>query len=255
MAFDQRGGGPGGRQAGFWRLTPAIKWLLIANVAIYVVELVTVNWVKMDQMVVHLALTPSRVIPGLELWQVFTYMWLHHPQSPGHLILNMFGLWMFGTLLEQRWGAVGFLRYYAMTGTFAGLVVLAAGWIFGAQNTLTLGASGAIYAVIIAFGLLYPNLQIYLLGILPMKAKWIVWMVIGGTVITYLARTPGISIAAHVGGMAAGALLISGFWNPMNAYRTLRRMWLRRKLRVVKRELDDVTRGGSSGRDDGPTYH
>jgi membrane associated rhomboid family serine protease len=254
MAFDRQGGGGRGTM-GFWRLTPAVKWLLIANVAIYVVELVVTNWLKLEAMLEHLALTPSRVIPGLEVWQVFTYMWLHHPRSPGHLILNMFGLWMFGTLLSQRWGTLGFLRFYALTGTLAGVTVLAAGWIFGAQHTMTLGASGAIYAVIIAFGLLYPDLRIYLLGILPMKAKWIVYMVLGGTVITYLARTPGISIAAHVGGMAAAALLLTGWWNPVNLYRSLRRLWLRRRLRVVKRELDDVRRRDDDAGSSGPTLH
>jgi membrane associated rhomboid family serine protease len=223
---------------------------MIANVAIYLVELVTYNWVKIDAMVAYLSLTPRDVIPGLFVWQPLTYMWMHHPQSPGHLILNMFGLWMFGTMLEQRWGALGFLRYYVITGVAAGLVVLAAGWIFGAPDTPTLGASGAVYAVVVGFGLLFPNLQIYLLGILPMKAKWIVLLVIGATALTYLARTPGISIAAHVGGMAAGALLLTGWWNPMNVYRSVRRIMLRRRLHVVRRDLGDLDR-----EDKGPTIH
>ncbi len=252
MAFRHPGGGAGqGRfQLGFWKLTPAIKWVMIANAAIYVVELVTYNWLKIDAMVVHLSLTPLRVVPGLELWQPLTYMWMHDPRSPMHILLNMFGLWMFGTMLEQRWGALGFLKYYVATGAIAGLVVLAAGWIFGSQDTLTLGASGSIYAVVIGFGLLFPNLQIYLLGILPMKAKWLVYLVIGGTVISYLARAPGISIAAHAGGMAAGALLLTGWWNPMNVHRSLRRLMLRRRLRIVEREIHDP------GDDDaGPMIH
>ncbi len=224
---------------------------MIACVAFYVVELVTFNWLSVTSMVDHLAITPSRVIPGLEIWQPFTYMWLHDPRSPGHIILNMLGLWMFGTLLEQRWGSVGFLRFYAITGTAAGLVVLAAGFVFDAADTVTLGASGAVYAVVVAFGLLYPDLKVYLLGILPMKAKWLVWLIIGGTLLSYLARTPGISIAAHAGGMAAGALLLTGLWNPLNAFRSLRRFWLRRRLRVVRRELDDLD-GPRSG---GPTLH
>jgi membrane associated rhomboid family serine protease len=212
--------------------------------------LVVHNWLKIDAMVTHLSLTPARVIPGFELWQPLTYMWMHHPGQPSHILLNMFGLWMFGTMLERRWGAVGFLKFYVLTGVIAGLVVLASGWIFGAQDTLTLGASGAVYAVVIAFGLLFPNLKIYLLGILPMKAKWLVWLVVGGTVVSYLARAPGISIAAHAGGMAAGALLLTGFWNPMNVYRSIRRLMLKRRLRVVEREIDD-----ERGDDQGPMLH
>jgi membrane associated rhomboid family serine protease len=191
------------------------------------------------------------VIPGFELWQLFTYMWMHHPAAPSHILLNMFGLWMFGTMLEQRWGAVGFVKYYVLTGVCAGLVVFAAGWIFGKEATMTLGASGAVYAVVIAFGLLFPNLQIYILGILPMKAKWLVWLVIGGTVISYLARSPGISIAAHAGGMAAGALLLTGWWNPMNVARSVRRFMLKRKLRIVEREIHDV----KDDEDSGPMIH
>jgi len=234
----------------FWKLTPAIKWILVANAAIYVVELVTVNWLKITLMIDHLALTPSRVVPGLELWQPLTYMWMHHPSSPSHILLNMFGLWMFGTLLEQRWGPLGFLRFYLLTGLISGIVVLAAGWIFRSEDTMTLGASGAVYAVVIGFGLLFPDLRIYFLGILPMKARWLVYLVIGGTVVSYLARAPGISIAAHAGGMAAGALLLTGWWNPLNVHRSIRRLLLRRRMRVIEREIRDA-------RDDdqGPMLH
>jgi len=234
----------------FWKLTPAIKWILVANAAIYVVELVTVNWLKITLMIDHLALTPSRVVPGLELWQPLTYMWMHHPSSPSHILLNMFGLWMFGTLLEQRWGPLGFLRFYLLTGLISGIVVLAAGWIFRSEDTMTLGASGAVYAVVIGFGLLFPDLRIYFLGILPMKARWLVYLVIGGTVVSYLARAPGISIAAHAGGMAAGALLLTGWWNPLSVHRSIRRLLLRRRMRVIEREIRDA-------RDDdqGPMLH
>jgi membrane associated rhomboid family serine protease len=249
MAF-RHPGGDAQRVAGFWRLTTAIKWLLIANAAIYVVELVTFNWLGMDAMILHLSLTPSRVVPGLELWQPLTYMWMHDPRMPSHILLNMFGLWMFGTMLEQRWGALGFLKFYVATGAIAGLVVLVTGWIFGAEDTMTLGASGAVYAVVVGFGLLFPDLRIYLLGILPMKAKWLVWLVIGGTAVSYLARAPGISVAAHAGGMAAGALLLTGWWNPLNVVRSVRRLLLRRRLRVVERDLH-----GPHDDDRGPMIH
>jgi membrane associated rhomboid family serine protease len=210
---------------------------MIANVAVYVLELVTYHWIKTDGMIIHLSLTPLRVVPGLELWQPLTYMWMHDPTSPGHLILNMFGLWMFGTLLEDRWGVVGLFKFYVLTGFLAGLAVLIVGFISGKSQTITLGASGAVYAIIIAFGMLFPNLKIYFFGLLPIKAKWIVYVTIGGTILYWLARTPGISVAAHTGGIVAGALLISGWWNPLRAYRGIRAFYLRRKLRIIERDL------------------
>jgi len=247
---------PPGPSIGIWRLTRGIKWIMIANVCVYVIELVTYHWLKQDGMILHLSLTPSRVYPGLELWQPLTYMWMHDPTSPGHLLLNMFGLWMFGTILEDRWGVWGLFKFYVLTGFLSGLAVLLVGFIGGSVDTITLGASGAIYAVVIAFGMLFPNLKIYFLGLLPIKAKWIVYVTIGGTVLYWLARTPGISVAAHTGGIVAGALLISGWWNPMRAYRSIRAFYLRRKLRIIEREIgkrekDDRDEGG----DGGQVYH
>jgi membrane associated rhomboid family serine protease len=241
---------PQGPGIGIWRLTPAIKWIMIANLAVYIIELLTYHWLKTDAMIFHLSLTPARIYPGLEIWQPVTYMWMHDPTSPGHIILNMFGLWMFGTILEDRWGAVGFMKFYIASGFFAGLCVFLVGHILGKADTITLGASGAIYAVIIAFGMLFPNLRVYFLGLLPIKAKWIVYATIGGTLLYWLARTPGISISAHAGGMVAGALLISGWWNPRKAYRGIRALVLRRKLRVLEKNFER-----KKDDEDHPVYH
>ena len=252
-----RGMSPRGPAMGVWRLTPAIKWIMIANAAIYVITLLTYHWVKTDFMVIHLSLTPERVIPGLEIWQPLTYMWMHDPTGPGHLVFNMFGLWMFGTLLEDRWGKKGLLKFYLLTGFLAGMVVVVAGWLTGKAGTLTLGASGGIFAVIIAFGMLFPNTRIYFFGLLPIKAKWIVYATIGITLLYWLARTPGISIAAHAGGMASAAILISGWWNPFKAMRSIRAFFLRRKMRVIEREIEERAKRGPDDDDDKdePIYH
>lgn len=245
---------PPGPSMGIWRLTRGIKWIMIANVCVYVLELITYHWLRTDGMIAHLSLTPIKVFPGLELWQPFTYVWMHDPTSPWHLLLNMFGLWMFGTLLEDRWGIRGFFKFYILTGFLAGLAVIIVGFISGKIDTITLGASGAIFAIVIAFGMLFPNLTIYFLGLLPIKAKWIVYVTIGFTILYWLARTPGISVAAHAGGIIAGALLISGWWNPFKAYRGIRAFYLRRKLRVIKKELDQE-KDMNQDDDDHPVYH
>jgi len=219
---------------GIWKLTTAIKWIIIANLAVYITELITYNWLENPSMIKHLSLIPWSIYPGLEVYQVFTYMWLHDPGSPGHLILNMFALWMFGTILEERWGSITFLKFYVVCGILAGICVFISGILFGKSDSLTLGASGAIFAVIIAFGISMPNLPVYFLGLLPIKAKWIVYTTIGGTVLYWLAKTPGISISAHIGGMISGALIVTGWWNPVRAYKNIKIAYLRRKLKIIE---------------------
>lgn len=245
---------PPGVSVGFWRLTTAVKWIIIANIAVYVVELLTWHWLRSPAMVANLALVPQEVTGRHAYWQPLTYMWLHDPASPGHLILNMFGLWMFGTVIEERWRPWAFLRFYLLTGLIAGLVVLASGLLTGQVKTVTLGASGAIYGVVIAFGLLFPNITIYFLGIMPIKAKWIVYFTILGTALYWLARAPGISIAAHAGGMAAGALLVSGWWNPLAVARSVGEWRQRRKLRIVRQSTHPRPRGDDE-EGKGPVYH
>ena len=265
MAFRHPGQGPfGGRRLrGMFRITPAVKWLLIVNGGLWLLTYVLVRWIGLEEVFVHLALTPSRVVPGLELWQVATYMWLHSLSHPTHILFNMLGLWVFGTSLEDRWGMRGFLTYYLVTGIAAGLVVLASGWIFGSEDVMTVGASGSVYACVVAFGLLFPDKHLYLLGVYPIKGRWIVYGVLGITAVTWLMQlvpsssymasrggVPQVSVAAHAGGMAAGALLLTGWWNPLNIYHSLRRTLLRRRLRIVERHLH-----GPDDDDAGPMIH
>src|SRR3990170_1148154 len=107
-----------------WRVTPAVKVLLIANTAIYVVELLVTNWIGHSFFLHHLALTPERVFslrPVPEIWQVGTYMWLHDPSDPTHLLMTLLMLWMLGGLLESKWGTRSFARFYSICGVGAGV--------------------------------------------------------------------------------------------------------------------------------------
>jgi hypothetical protein len=108
------------------------------------------------------------------LWQPFTYMWLHSTESPWHLVMNMFSLWMFGGQLEMAWGSRRFLRFYLLCGTGAGLIILGWNALVG-EWAPTLGASGAIYGVLTAFSLLWPDRTIMLLfPPIPMRAIWFI---------------------------------------------------------------------------------
>jgi len=184
---------------GFGRgLTPAIKYLIIFNASFYLVqELLQVSWF------LQLGLVPAMVWKGC-IWQLFTYMFLHG--SFIHILFNMFILWMFGGELERLWGTKEFLRYYFLTGIGAGISVVV---INPGSNIPTIGASGAIYGVLLAYGLTFPNSIIYLYFLLPIKAKYFV--LIFGVLeffASILPSTDMVAHLAHLGGMVFGILYL-----------------------------------------------
>ncbi len=153
----------------------------------------------------HLALWPFES-GGFEPWQPFTYMFLHANFT--HLIFNMFALWMFGRQLEYDLGPKRFLTYYLFTGVGAGILNLLVMSLTGDYG-LTIGASGAVYGILLAFGVLHPNVPLFLFFIpVPIKAKY---FVIGYGVLELIqGLTIHDSVAhfAHLGGMLFGFVLL-----------------------------------------------
>jgi len=184
---------------GFSMLPPVVKNLLIINVIVFLATMV-LERAGHNNITVMLALN---AIPTgrFRIWQLFTYMFMHGNFS--HLFFNMFALWMFGYILENYWGSRRFLFYYIVCGIGAGLCnILVPGW------GLTVGASGAVYGVLLAFGMMFPEERIYLYFLMPIKAKW---FVIGYAAIELLEGifvSDGIAHFAHLGGMLFGLLLI-----------------------------------------------
>ncbi len=144
--------------------------------------------------------------PDFRVWQLVSYMFLHAGFS--HLFFNMFALWMFGRQLEYDLGAGKFLLYYMVTGIGAGVLNLLVMSLTGDYG-LTIGASGAVYGILLAFGVLHPNVPLYLFFIpVPIKAKW---FVIGyGAIELILGFSANDNVAhfAHLGGMIFGLLLL-----------------------------------------------
>ncbi len=221
-----------------WPMTPRVKQIIILNVVVWLMTVIAIRWLGAMFLLEYLALTPARVVDHLEVWQLFTYMWLHSPLDPWHILLNLLFLWMFGGTLETSWGSKAFFRFYMYCGVGAGLVVLLSGLLFSPQ-TPVLGASGAIYGLVVAWAIAFPNRIIYLFGVFPMKGKHFVLIPIGFAVLDFLTRAQGVSHAAHLGGMAIGALLVTGYWRPAKVNRRLRYWRLRRKLRSVEGEKRD----------------
>ena len=214
-------------------MTPAVKRFLIVNGAVWFVLVISVNWMDALALHDHLALTPDRVYPGLELWQLFTYMWLHSTADFSHILFNSLFLWMFGGALEQAWGTRAFTKFYLICGIGAGLVVFLVGSMFH-SDLATVGASGAIYGLVVAWAIVFPDRVIYFFGLFPIKGKYFALFPIGYALIDFLMRGSGVSHSAHLGGLAIGALLVTGYWRPSRLYNRVRYAWLRRKLKVVE---------------------
>jgi membrane associated rhomboid family serine protease len=185
---------------------PGVKWLISANVVIYILQLLFVDSMLAGRpILLWLNLMPSDVLRRGEIWQLATYMFLH--ASITHILFNMLTLWMFGAAVEQTWGTRRFLQFYFICGIGAGICVVFANLIFG-TNQPTIGASGAIYGVLLAFGMLFPDQEILLMFLFPIKAKFAV-MIFGA--IAFLGSLQGggtVSNVAHLGGMLVGYLYI-----------------------------------------------
>ncbi|HEX2309951.1 MAG TPA: rhomboid family intramembrane serine protease, partial [Vicinamibacterales bacterium] len=151
-------------------LTPAVKWLLIANIAIF---LVTTFWQEPVQV---LGLRPADVWGRFQVWQIATYMFLH--ANLLHVGFNMLALWMFGVELERLWGTRFFARYYAITGVGAALCVMLAS-VFSTRMMLatTIGASGAIFGLLMAYALYFPHRQVLLFLLFPVSSRVFVTIV------------------------------------------------------------------------------
>ena len=190
--------------------TDAIKILVSINFSIYVLQSISG---KEDVFFRLFGLVPSTFISDLMLWQPFTYMFLHAPfySSVGisHILLNMLGLWVFGRELEQAWGKTHFLKYYFITGVGSGLIT----YLFqmGSDNPV-IGASGAVYGILLAYGISYPNRMLYIWGIIPVKSMWLV--IIMGSIAFFgvMGNADGISHVTHISGMAIGYLLLKKSW-------------------------------------------
>src|SRR5574341_982124 len=137
-------------------LPPGVKWLLIVNSALFVIYFLGVR-AGYGHLFQDLGLWPRAVLTLPALWQLLTYLFLHDPYGFAHILFNMLALWMFGSDLERDWGTRRFLKYYFLCGVGAGLCVVAANLAAGTLDTRTIGSAGAIYGLLLAFGLLYPD--------------------------------------------------------------------------------------------------
>jgi membrane associated rhomboid family serine protease len=188
----------------FPKLTAATRAIILLNILAYLLEKVAT--VPME---VHLALWPLATPEGLfRPWQLVTYAFLHDPANLWHILFNMFALYMFGPLLEQYWGARRFIAYYFVCVIAAGATQLAVDYAFHAGEA-TIGASGGIFGILLAFAMLFPRAKLLLYFVIPMPA----WLFVAGYAVLELVfgvtgTEAGVAHFAHLGGMLGGALTI-----------------------------------------------
>jgi membrane associated rhomboid family serine protease len=223
-------------------LTPMVRRILIANVAIWLVTLLGTRWFDVEALILafdwsmlHPASADARSLLGGAVWQPLTYMWLHDVESVFHVLFNMIMLWLFGGLFEARWGGAAFLKFYVLCGVGG-----AAGSVIGAAiapellGGAVLGASGAILGLIAAFGLIFPRQKIHLWFILPIEGRHIIWITIALDTLMFLTEPRGFAFAAHMGGLLTGYLLVTGNWRPSLLRDRLKLQQIGRKKRHLR---------------------
>jgi membrane associated rhomboid family serine protease len=217
---------------------PVVKQLLIANAVVFVLQLMFAGVFEYG------AVRPALVWQGGYLWQPFTYMWLHG--GIGHLLMNLFVLWMFGSQLAMAWGARRFLRYYLLCGIGAGLIISLAPYLLvglGAAPAYsllipTVGASGAIYGVLLAYSVTWPDRTIMLM--FPPVAFRAIWLIPIMFFMTIAFGGGNVSHVGHLGGVLVGWLYLRQQGDARNLFSLaqLKHRWrryrMRQKLRAIQ---------------------
>lgn len=241
-------------------LTPMVKRLLIVTAACWFVLVVVVQGFFLENREVFqiFGLVPAHFLYQFYFWQPLTYLFLHS-ESVFHVVFNLLILWMFGSEIEAKWGAKPFLVYYLVCGVGAAVIYLVGSFVYaffsgqsGPLGVPVVGASGAVFGLILAYGVLFGERVVYFMMIFPMKAKY--FALILGAVEFFNLLNSGLSsqIAnlAHLGGLISGFVYLF-FWTKL---RRGPRQGLHQKGR---RRLKLVVNNNSSERSEankGPRY-
>lgn len=207
-------------------LTPVIKKLMIIMGAVFLLDFVLRNSTDIysySRFLRFIGLVPVRVWRDFYIWQLATYIFLHG--GIGHILFNLLALWMFGGELENYWGSRKFIFYFFFCGIGAAICTVV---LTPFQNYPVIGASGAIYGILLAFGWLFPNRLIYLYFLFPIPAKYFV-IIFGLLEFLYFSTGGtggGVAHLTHLGGLFFGLIYMA---YPTIRQRIRRELW-RRKL-------------------------
>jgi membrane associated rhomboid family serine protease len=185
----------------------AVNCLIAANVLIYLLQLLSGGAV--DDLFALWPLQPVEGLPHFHLWQIITYAFLHATDNYWHLLFNMFGLWMFGTGIERYVGPRRLLACYFASVVTAALAQLTVPMMFGAPPEATIGASGGVFGLILAYAVLFPKSKVAVYFLIPMPTWLFATLYAGIELFQGVTGTQsGVAHFAHLGGMVGSALVI-----------------------------------------------
>ena len=208
------------------------------SVAAFLISLVV------PAIVLTFGLRPADIFGRLYIWQPITYMFLH--SGIFHILFNMLALWMFGVELERTWGSQYFLKYYFVCGVGAAVTTVLLSFLpggFGEQlrYSLTIGASGAVYGVLLAYALYFPNRPIYMYFVFPIPAKYFVAIIGAISLLSSTGGGGGIAHTTHLGGLVAGYLYLKG--GRIHLLSEIKYRYLKWRINRMRRKFD-VYSGG-----------
>ncbi len=233
------------------RFPTGVKWLLIVTVGLSTLDFILRAGRQESSLLQYLALVPAQVVRSFAIWQLVTYLFLHSGIT--HVLWDMLALWMFGAELERTWGTRRFVTFYFLCGIAASLTIVIAAYLFGGVNVPVVGSSGAVYGILVAYGVMFPN-QTMLFGFLiPIKTKYFV-MIIGAIVFlqSYMSIAAGIGAVeavASLAGLVAGYLLLRGRKLQTLVSQPLTSGYKDWRLRRAKRKFEVYLRKKDSNRD------
>ena len=233
-----RGGWGGGESLGLPTVTPVNKALMIACGVVWGVQLVVEPIFTRVDLVRYLGLIPVDVARGW-LWQLVTYAFLHSTDNYSHILFNLLMMWMIGGDLERHWGGQKYLTYWLVCAVGAGVCVTLAGAFRGIDQA-TIGASGAIYGLLLAYGTIFAERRFLFMLIFPIKARTLAWILFAIAFVSNLtARGDRVSHIAHLGGMIVGWLYLKRAWRLGEFWRELVWRIRRRRFKVMPPGDDD----------------
>lgn len=246
-------------------ITPVVKWLIGITVFVWLVFQVIVEKYFLTQPLITytFGLVPLSVTSKFFIWQIFTYQFLHS-FSIFHILFNMLLLWWLGSELESRWGSKLFLAYYIFSGAGAAVFYVFTIAIYGfatqtyaGWTTPVIGASGAVFGLMLAYGILFGERIVYFMMVFPMRAKWFV-LILGAVEVATLLNSGigGSDVAnlAHLGGIVSGFTFLRGYtWFQQRRWRNKSN----KRGRGLKLVVDNE-KGSEKGKDpndpNGPKY-
>ena len=217
-------GGGGGPQMQFSMMvpvTPVVRWMIGLSVGIWLIfQVIAEGYFMKEPMITYMfGLVPANVISKFYVWEFFTYMFLHS-RNVFHIVFNMLLLWWLGAELEQRWGSKFFLAYYLVTGIGAAIIYTAVVFAYrfigptAVWTAPVIGASGAIFGLMLAYGFIFGERVVYFMMVFPMRAKYFV-MILGAVEVVTLLNNglEGGDVAnlAHLGGLVSGFIFLKSY--------------------------------------------